>query len=110
MSEEEKAQQIGVAVSELQVAKVERSHLEQKLERVLASYREAAKRLDKENYGRGVEITDGKVTFGGWSSAKPNDLMNESELAQFLLEFQASQIRVKKAIKVTQSLGITSVK
>jgi len=103
MGEDEKAQQIGMAVSELNAAKVERAHLEQKCKRVLAAYREAAKTDSR------VRIAGGKVIFEGWSTAKPSDLMNESELASFFLELHEARLRVEKAAQVTQSLGITAL-
>jgi hypothetical protein len=103
MSEDEKAQQIGIAATELHDAKVECAHLEQKCKRVLAAYREAA------NTNSRVRIDRGKVIFEGWSTARPGDLMNESELASFFLELHETRSRVKKAAQVMQSLGITAL-
>ena len=103
MSEDEKAQQIGMAVGELNAAKVECAHLEQKCKRILAAYREAA------NTDSRVRIDRGKVIFDGWSTAKPSDLMNESELASFFLELHEGRLRVRKATRVMQSLGITAL-
>jgi hypothetical protein len=110
MGEDEKAQQIGMAATELDDAKVEYAHLEYKLERTLCAYREAAKKLDKANTESRIRIADGKVIFDGWSKAKASDLMNEQELANFLLEHYRARIRVKKATQVTCSLGLTSIK
>ena len=109
MSEDEKAQQIGMAASELDDAKVEYAHLEFKLERTLSAYREAAKKLDRANTESGIRVADGKVIFEGWSTAKASDLMNEQELANFLLEHHRARIRVKKATQVTRSLGLTTI-
>jgi hypothetical protein len=77
---------------------------------VESAYREAAKRLDKDNADSKIRVAEGKVIFDGWNTAKPSDLMNESELAGFLLELHHTQIRVKKATQVTRSLGLTSIK
>ena len=110
MVENEKAQQIGMAVTELDNAKVEYAHLEYKLERTLCAYREAARKLDKANTESRIRIADGKVTFEGWSGAKASDLMNKQELSNFLLEHTRARIRVKKATQVTRSLGLTTLK
>lgn len=110
MSEDEKAKQKGMAATELDDAKVEYGHLEYKLERTLCAYREAARKLDKANTESGIRIADGKVIFEGWSGAKASDLMNEQELANFLLQYTRARIRVKKATQVTRSLGLTTIK
>jgi hypothetical protein len=109
MSEDEKKQQLGDAVADLNVAKVEYAHLERKLERILTAYRETAKKLDKTNTDSKIRFADGKVIFDGWSTARASELMNESELSAFLFEFHHARIRVKKATQVTRSLGLTSV-
>ena len=110
MSEDEKAQQKGMAATELENAKVEYAHLEYKLERTLCAYREAARELDKANTEYRIRIADGKVIFDVWSGAKSSDLMNEEELASFLMEHSRARIRVKKATQVTRSLGLTTIK
>jgi hypothetical protein len=103
MSDDEKAQQIGMAVGELNVAKVERANLEQKCKRVLDAYREAA------NTESRVRVDGVRVIFDGWSAARPCDLMNESELSSFFLELHEARSRVQKATQVMQSLGITAL-
>ncbi len=110
MSEDEKVKQKGMAATELDDAKVEFGHLEYKLERTLRAYREAARKLDKTNTESRIRIADGKVVFEGWSGAKASDLMNEEELASFLMEYSDARIRVKKATQVTRSLGLTTIK
>jgi hypothetical protein len=110
MGEDEKAQQIGMAATELDDAKVEYAHLEFKLERTLSAYREAAKKLDKGNTESRIRIAEGEVIFEGWGRVKASDLMNEQELANLLLEHYRARIRVKKATRVTRSLGLTTIK
>jgi hypothetical protein len=109
VSEDEQKQQLGDAIADLNAAKVEYAHLERKLERILTAYREAGKRLDKANTESRIRIAEEKVIFDGWSGAKASDLMNEQELANFLLEHHHARIRVKKATQITRSLGLTSV-
>lgn len=111
MSGDEKAKQIGNAVSECQTAKVEFAHIRQKLERVQAAYRDAGEKPNKADPDLfKMRLMSGKIRFGEGSIGSPSDLMNESELTAFLLEYDVARKRVKKAVEMLQRLGITDVK
>lgn len=111
MGEEEKAAQIGAAVTEYQAAKVECAHVDKKIESVSATYREAGAAMDK-NRGSGSEptITDTGIRFGyGNDRMDIRNLLNGSELFDLLQERDKARARVDKAKKAMNDLGITAV-
>ena len=111
MSGDEKAKQIGNAVSECQTAKVELAHICQKLERVQAAYRDAGEKPNKSDPDLfRMRLISGKIRFGEGSVGSPSDLMNESEFTGLLLEYDTARKRVKGAVETLHSLGITDLK
>ena len=111
MGEDEKNAQIGAAVSEYQQAKIEVAHIEQKIERIFAAYREAGRTMDK-HHGSISEpqLVDGGVKFGWYApNLSANDILNASDLAVVIGERDQARKRLKDATQKMNSLGITGV-
>lgn len=113
MGEDEKAQQIGRAVSEYQTAKVDCAHIEQKVKRIFDTYQAAGDSMDsRKGSGLGeARLENGKVKLAWWSPEKfsVSDLLNETDLAVVLAERDKARERLERAKKVMVSLGITGV-
>jgi hypothetical protein len=111
MSGEEKAAQIGIAVTEYQTAKVELAHLEKILETIFKTYLDLGSCMDR---SRGsVErprIKDGKLSFG-WRAHDfdPTNLLNAEDLMKVLREQETAQARFDAAKKTLTDLGITGL-
>jgi hypothetical protein len=110
MSDLEKAQQIGEAVSEYQAAKVEAAHVEKKVEKVFHTYRQVGETMDTRR-GTTYEptIVNGKIQFGYSSFLNASDLLNGDDLMKVLEERDQARKRLSEATKAMHSLGITGL-
>jgi hypothetical protein len=111
MTADDKNAQIGAAVSEYQVAKVEAAHIEQKIDKVFLAYREAGNTMDRQNRTpQEPTLVDGKIKFG-WYTGKVSaaDILNEADLAALIVERDKARKRLEDAKKVMTSLGITGL-
>jgi hypothetical protein len=111
MSGEEKAAQIGNAVSEYQTAKVELAHIEKRIETVFSTYLKAGASMDR---SRGTpsppRFKDEQLIIGWYGGdVHLNNLLNAEELAKIVRERDEAQARFIRAKKSMEALGITSV-
>jgi len=109
MSGDEKAAQIGNAVSEYQTAKIELAHIEKKIETIFETYRTVGACMDK---SRGTveppKIKEGKLDLG-WRSFDPGNLLNSADLIAVIKERDTAQARLDDARREMRDLGITGV-
>jgi hypothetical protein len=112
MGSDEKAAQVGEAVTEYQAAKVACAHIDLKIRKVFDLYLSAGNSMDwKSDKTFEPTITgDGKLKLGLFVHPGPYpELLNESELTVLVIERDAARSRLDQARKTMESLGITSV-
>jgi hypothetical protein len=111
MSDDEKARQIGDAVTEYQSAKIDAAHVQNKVERVFQTYREIGETMNR-RHGTTTEprISDGKLIFGYTASKlSASDLFNEADLLNLIQERDKARGRLADARKFLDDLGITGI-
>jgi hypothetical protein len=111
MSGEEKAAQIGAAVTEYQDAKVNAAHIDKKISMVADAFYVAAEALRNNRTMVDAPIIEADMLRFPYSK-NPNCaqlLLNEAGLIKLLREREGAQQRLKKAHEEMTSLGITNL-
>ncbi|MFZ0632432.1 MAG: hypothetical protein WA399_14165 [Acidobacteriaceae bacterium] len=111
MSGDEKAAQIGHAVSEYQTAKVELAHIKKKIDDIFRAYRQIGETMaSSRGSGNEPRFVNGKLQFG-WRPDMPESalLLNIAELSDVVRERDIVQTRFDAAQKALQDLGITGI-
>ena len=110
MSDEEKAIQIGKAVTECQEAKINLAQIEHKVKQVAEAYKEAARSFEIPPSSGEPQVVNGRVEFLYLRDKGTADLlMNGAELAELLKERDSARSRVEAAANLLTSLGITTL-
>lgn len=110
MSGGEKATQIGAAVQELQDAKVEVAHIEQKVAALAAIYGECATALKERPPFEILGIEHGKLKFKrSFTPVDLSRLLDEAGLYALIEERSKARLRQEKAAAAVRALGITTV-
>ena len=112
MSGEEKAAQIGLAVTEYQTAKVELAHVQKKVSTVADAYSIAADSM--KNGGKSpmdrphIEMNTVKFPYSRNPNCAPT-LLNEAGVIALIRELESAEQRLKKADEEMKALGITNM-
>lgn len=112
MTTDEKAQQIGLAVSEYQAAKTDLAHLEQKVSQVGEVYKQVGESLANRSGMSDYKIEGGsfQVLYGRTGKGPLTDLLlDEAHLVALIKERDEARTTVRKLREKLKSLGITSV-
>lgn len=110
MSEDEKAKQIGLIVTEYHKAKVELAHLKQKLKRIGEAYNEVGRSLSEESY-RGLKIENShlQVLYSPSKEKLSEVLLDEQSLLSVIVERDAAQKRVNELHEQLKALGLANL-
>jgi hypothetical protein len=112
MSGDEKAEQIGRAVTEYQTAKVELAHLEQKIRKIGEAYTEVGQALSERSSMRDFKIEGGHFHFLYRRTENENlaaSLLNEQALVAVIIERDSARKRVSELRSRLNALGITNL-
>ena len=110
MSNEEKLQQIGAATIAYQAAKVELAHIDQKIDRVFSTYREAGQTMDRRGSAHEPKLVNGKLQLGWYNpNASAADLLNETDLTTLVTERDKARKCMEDAKKAMTDLGLINV-